>query len=137
MADLTPGYGLNLKIPAGARDGNILTIQRTTFAELLEEVKVIEEASNGGNIFAAHVLEALYPPAQVIPEKAAANVIKAEFGAQAGEVAQSVAAAPAAADPGCPNKQQCGKPLSAHKFVPAGVSKKTGKPYNAFSACPD
>ncbi len=29
--------------------------------------------------------------------------------------------------------QQCG---SVKKQIPAGVSKKTGKPYKAFSACP-
>lgn len=29
--------------------------------------------------------------------------------------------------------QQCG---SVKKVIPAGVSKKTGRPYKAFSACP-
>lgn len=135
MASIDPGYSLTVKIPPGARDGSLFTIQRTTFAEMLAEVGLIEEASNGGNIFAAHVVEALYPPNQVIPEAAATNVIKAQFGATEEAPAETAAAAPA--DQGCPNKKQCGQPLSAHKFVPAGVSKKTGKPYNAFSACPD
>lgn len=31
----------------------------------------------------------------------------------------------------CPN---CGKEM---KFIPAGISKKTGNSYNAFFACPD
>lgn len=128
MAQLDPGYGLNIGFGR-----NIVTVQRPTLAELLAEVELIQEASNGGNIFAAYVVEALFPPPAVIPEKAAANVIKAEFGA----TEAPAEAAPAAEDKGCPNKPQCGKPLSEHRFVPAGVSKRTGKPYNSFSACPD
>lgn len=106
-------YQANFKTPAGtllniyAENGGDFADQLDAFPEFLAKIVAIESQIVPASTVAQHVPVA--PPAQQPPQPAAS--------------------APAQGDEHLCN---CGIPM---RFVQAGVSKATGKPYRAFYAC--
>ena len=106
-------YQANFKTPAGtllniyAENGGDFADQLDAFPEFLAKIVAIESQIVPASTVAQHVPVA--PPAQQPPQPAAP--------------------APAQGDE---HQCNCGIPM---RFVQAGVSKATGKPYRAFYAC--
>ena len=128
-------------------DGDLFTVRGDTFAEFLSHVN---EAS--GSFAMSNLLNVLNQEARVTTEQAVAvvtqafpatQVISDSHNAPVAPPVQTFAPAPAfapvpppqAAAPAAPPQ---GVKTCAHgpmKLQPAGISKKTGNPYNAFWAC--
>lgn len=105
-------YQANFKTPAGtllniyAENGGDFADQLDAFPEFLSKIVAIESQIVPASTVAQHV--PIAPPAQQPPQPAA---------------------------PAAPTDEHlcnCGIPM---RFVPAGVSKASGKPYRAFYAC--
>ena len=112
-------YQANFKTPAGtllniyAENGGDFADQLDAFPEFLAKIVAIESQIVPASTVAQHVPVAA--PAQQPPQPAAPAPAPAPAPAQGNEHACN-----------------CGIPM---RFVPAGVSKATGKPYRAFYAC--
>ena len=105
-------YQANFKTPAGtllniyAENGGDFADQLDAFPEFLAKIVAIES--------------------QIVPASTVAQHVPVAAPAQ--QPQQPVAPAPAGDEHAC----NCGLPM---RFVPAGVSKASGKPYRAFYAC--
>ena len=120
-------------------DGDLFTVRGDTFAEFVSNVS---EAS--GSFAMANLLNVLNKESVINTEQAVANVVQqfpaatvvSDTGLPPQAPAQTFAPVPPpqAAAPAAPT----GEKTCAHgpmKLQPAGISKKTGNPYNAFWAC--
>jgi hypothetical protein len=122
-------------------DGDLFTVRGDTFAEFTSHVS---EAS--GSFAMSNLLNILNQEAHVSTEQAVATVTQAfpatqvisdSYNAPVTPPVQTFAPVPPpqAAAPAAPPQ---GVKTCAHgpmKLQPAGISKKTGNPYNAFWAC--
>lgn len=111
MAVHENGVGVSYKLP----DGTIVWSHRDTWAEVLEDMGLIL-GEEGANNMASKL------QGQAQQQQAIAPVVNLPTGAPDAQLGQVLDLCP-----------KCGQPKT--KLVPAGVSKKSGKPYPAFFAC--
>ena len=123
MAQTENGVGISFKLA----DGTMVWARRDDWVELLQDIKAIR-----GEVFT----ESLENHLRGQQADAAAAVLDGPVTNATTDETITPAQAAAILGSGTTNYQTCGgcgQPKD--KLVPAGVSKKTGKRYNAFHVC--
>lgn len=114
MAQTENGVGISFKLA----DGTMIWARRDTYAELIEDVKIIR-----GETYTTSLEVALKGGQPNLPTASVTPISE--------EAAVAIAEQERAGLDTCP---KCGGPKS--KLVPAGFSQKTQKAYKAFYVCP-
>lgn len=126
MAQTEHGIGVSYKLP----DGTMVWSRRDTWAEVSEDVKLLfgEESLERLEAELRKAWGGNKPQAVVTPA-----VVTAEPLLTASEVQESLAVPPQETQSAFETCPVCGG--LKDRLVPAGVSKKNGKPYPAFYGC--